>query len=125
MEQTDLQSLVPERDVMFRATFEAAPIGMAVLGRDGRFLMVNPALLAMFACTENQLLERGLADISHPEDIDALLSRIEQLYLSQVDGHRSSWKAVSYILKTACSGAGCYCLWCGIPPDNRSVSLAS
>ncbi|MGD8589654.1 MAG: PAS domain S-box protein [Chromatiales bacterium] len=88
MEQTDLQSLVPERDVMFRATFEAAPIGMAVLGRDGRFLMVNPALLAMFACTENQLLERGLADISHPEDIDALLSRIEQLYLSQVDGHR-------------------------------------
>jgi diguanylate cyclase (GGDEF)-like protein/PAS domain S-box-containing protein len=86
IEQIDLQPLVAERGSLFHATFEAAPIGMALLGRDGRFLRVNPAILAMFASTETQLLERRLVDITHPDDIDETLSQIERLYLGQFEG---------------------------------------
>ena len=88
MEQIDLQPLVVEKDNLFRAVFESAPIGMALLGRDGRFLKLNPAFLAMFGSSEVQLHELRLADITHPEDIDPILQQIERLYHGQLDGER-------------------------------------
>ena len=93
MEQTDLQPLVAEKENMFRAAFAEAPIGMALLGKDGHFLMVNPAFMKMFDCTEAQLLDFTLMDIAHPEVVDEILRAIERLFAGGFEGDRCELEA--------------------------------
>src|ERR1700722_2949918 len=52
----------------FRLAFDAAPVGIAEVGLDGRFLRPNPALCELLGYSEEDLRERTTADISHPED---------------------------------------------------------
>jgi PAS domain S-box-containing protein len=61
----------------FRLAFEDAPIGMALLGVDLRLIDVNAALCAITGHARDALIGRGLAEITHPEDIglDAELAR--------------------------------------------------
>lgn len=60
--------LVGDAHQLFRLAFEHAPIGMAVVSPDDRFLEVNPSLCRMAGIPEDELLGRRLADLSHPAD---------------------------------------------------------
>ncbi|GGR92364.1 sensor domain-containing protein [Deinococcus sedimenti] len=53
---------------LFEATFEHAPIGMALVGLDDRFLRVNRALCDLLGYTEAQLLRATVGDLTHPDD---------------------------------------------------------
>lgn len=57
----------------FRKIFEEAPIGMAVLNRDGRFLSVNSALSRLLGYAADELAALTLEELTRPEDqaIDA------------------------------------------------------
>ena len=63
----------------FRNAVEHAPIGMALVGLDGRWLKVNSALCALTGYSERSLLERTFQDITHPEDIDADVRNVRDL----------------------------------------------
>jgi diguanylate cyclase (GGDEF)-like protein/PAS domain S-box-containing protein len=52
----------------FRGAFEYSATGMAIVGLDGRWQRVNPALCAITGYTAAELLALTLADITHPED---------------------------------------------------------
>ncbi len=52
----------------FAAFFDDAVIGMAIVGLDGRFQAVNPALCHMFGYPEEELIGRSSAAITHPDD---------------------------------------------------------
>jgi PAS domain S-box-containing protein len=52
----------------FHVFFEAAPIGMAIAGPDGRIRQVNAALAALLDHTREELAGRAIADLAHPED---------------------------------------------------------
>ena len=52
----------------FRGAFAEAPIGMAVLARDGTLLEVNAQLCRLVGLDETRLLALGLEDLVHPED---------------------------------------------------------
>ena len=70
-----------ESDKLFRAAFENAGIGMALLGTAGQFLRVNGALCEMFACSEKELHAADLPSLSHADDLDTsrgMLQRMEQ-----------------------------------------------
>jgi len=58
-------------DAQFRAAFDRAPIGMALVAPDGAWLRVNPALCAILGYSQEALLERRFQDITHPDDPDA------------------------------------------------------
>jgi len=88
MEQTDPRPLVAEPDNMFRATFEAAPIGMTLLQSDGRFLMVNPAFVAMFGCSKARLLDQRLPDIAQPDTAEEVLRALGSLFAGRCDADR-------------------------------------
>jgi PAS domain S-box-containing protein len=51
----------------FRLSFEAAPVGMALIRRDGVWLRVNRALCEMTGYTETELISRG-GEIVHVDD---------------------------------------------------------
>jgi PAS domain S-box-containing protein len=59
-----------EAEIRFRAAFEGAPAGIALLDLSGRFLQVNPALCAILGRTETELLGMTWRDVTHPLDRD-------------------------------------------------------
>jgi diguanylate cyclase (GGDEF)-like protein/PAS domain S-box-containing protein len=63
----------------FRGAFEAAAIGMALVGLEGRFLRVNRALCEIIGYPEPQLLELTCQDITHPDDTQADLAHVRSL----------------------------------------------
>jgi len=57
-----------ESEARFRSAFHNAPIGVALLSSDRRWLQVNRALTAMLGYTESELVGRPVDDFVHPED---------------------------------------------------------
>ena len=59
----------------FRVAFENAPFGMSLVdftpGSAGRFLRVNEAMCRMLNYSRRELQDRGIADITHPDDAPA------------------------------------------------------
>lgn len=63
----------------FRTAFDHAPIGMDLVDLEGRFLQVNAALCELTGYTEQELLATTFRDITHPDDQEADLARVDQL----------------------------------------------
>jgi diguanylate cyclase (GGDEF)-like protein/PAS domain S-box-containing protein len=59
----------------FRAAFGNAPIGMALVSPEGDFLQVNESLCRLVGYPESRLLELGISDVTHPDDLAATLDR--------------------------------------------------
>src|SRR3954471_135787 len=57
-------------DAIFRELFEGAPIGMAILALDERFLQVNTAFCKMVGYSNAELRQRTAEDITFAEDIE-------------------------------------------------------
>jgi len=53
----------------FRQIFEEAPIGMAIVDLDYRFVRVNAAMCEMVGYSEQELTQRRTLDITFPEDV--------------------------------------------------------
>jgi len=68
-ERRAAETSLREAQERFRLAFDNAPIGMCLVGRGGRFMQVNQALCEMLGHRERDLLERTVADITHPDDI--------------------------------------------------------
>ena len=56
-------------DAIFRELFEGAPIGMALLALDERFLRVNASFCAMVGYSQDELCRRTAEDITFADDI--------------------------------------------------------
>jgi PAS domain S-box-containing protein len=59
-----------ESEARFRGAFDAASIGMALVGMDDTFLQVNPALCAMLGYDNDALLQKTLRAVTLPDDQD-------------------------------------------------------
>jgi PAS domain S-box-containing protein len=64
----------------FRATFENAAVGIAQVGLDGHWLLVNDRLCQITGYSREELLERTFADITYPEDLGPDLQMVEHLH---------------------------------------------
>jgi PAS domain S-box-containing protein len=77
-----------EAEKRFANAFEEAPIGMALVGLDGRFLRVNRALPEIVGYDTNTLLEMTFQDITHPDDLDADLELVRQVVAGDLRSYR-------------------------------------
>ncbi|CAA9482829.1 MAG: diguanylate cyclase/phosphodiesterase (GGDEF & EAL domains) with PAS/PAC sensor(s) [uncultured Solirubrobacteraceae bacterium] len=73
---------------LFTTAFHQAPIGMALLDTEGRWLLVNQALCDLVGYSETELLQRTLHDITHPEDLPGQLVLMREI----LAGRRSSYQ---------------------------------
>ena len=71
-----------------RVAFRDAPIGMALVGVDGRFLRVNREMATLVGRPEQELLELGFRDVTHPDDVGA----DEELMAELLAGARENYQ---------------------------------
>ena len=60
-----------ESEQRFRATFEQAAVGIALVSPDGRWLRVNDRLCEITGYSRDELLACRFQDITHPDDLEA------------------------------------------------------
>jgi PAS domain S-box-containing protein len=77
-----------ESEERFRRTFNQSPIGTAIVSLDYRFMRVNDELCRITGYTEEELLARGLQDITHPNDLDADIEYARKLMAGKIDHYQ-------------------------------------
>jgi diguanylate cyclase (GGDEF)-like protein/PAS domain S-box-containing protein len=82
-----LQSL-RDSEERFRNALHYSPIGMAMVGLDGRFLTINRALCNILGYSEDELLAISFPAITHPDDLPMDLAFAEEL----VSGKRDTYQ---------------------------------
>ncbi|MEH2072575.1 MAG: PAS domain S-box protein [Nostoc sp.] len=60
-----------ESEERFRAMFNQAAVGIALIGLDGQFLQVNPALCQITGYSHEELIQMNFEEITHPDDLEA------------------------------------------------------
>jgi two-component system sensor histidine kinase/response regulator len=71
----------------FRGAFDYAPIGMALVSPEGRWLQVNRAFGEIVGYSEQELLTMNFQDITHPDDL-VDLHRLRQLLNGEISSYQ-------------------------------------
>jgi PAS domain S-box-containing protein len=76
--------VLQESEEQFRVTFNQAAVGIAHMGIDGKWLLVNQKFCDIVGYTQSELLELTFPAITHPEDLDAELEFIRQTLAQEI-----------------------------------------
>jgi PAS domain S-box-containing protein len=83
-ERKRVEEALQEAEERFRLTVDEAPIGMALVALDGRFVRVNRALCEIVGYTSTELTALTFHAITHPADLDADLALRGQLARGEI-----------------------------------------
>jgi PAS domain S-box len=78
-EQKNTQEEILIKEQRFRSIFENSSLGIALVGLNGKYLMVNSALCEIMGYTEEEMQQLTLFQITHPDDIDLSDNLMERL----------------------------------------------
>jgi PAS domain S-box-containing protein len=78
----------------FRAAFDDAPNGMALVGLQGEILQANRAACELLGYSEQEMLQMSVSDIVHPEDLETDLLFQEQTIGNRDHGYNSKMRVV-------------------------------
>lgn len=70
---------IKESESRFRLAFDLSAIGMALIGMDGTWIKVNPALCHILGYSDSELLSMNFKSITHPDDLDSELNLRREL----------------------------------------------
>ncbi len=93
----------------FRLTFDKAPVGLAHVSPDGRWLEVNERLCATLGYPRELLLATTFQELTHPDDLKADLDQVQAMLAAEID---------SYSMEKRYIRADGSVIWC-----NLTVSL--
>ena len=86
-ELTSRNAALRESEIRFRGTFENAAVGVAHVGLDGKFLMVNQRLCEILGYPREELQTRAFQDITHPDDLEADLENLGKLRAAEISSY--------------------------------------
>ena len=75
---------VQRSEARFRATFNQAAVGLAQVGIDGRWLLVNQRFCDILGYGERELLGQRFADFTHPEDRERDEAHVRRLLAGEL-----------------------------------------
>lgn len=75
-------------EARFQSMFDAAAVGMGIMGLDHRILDANPAICRMFGRSREELIGMQAAEATYPQDIDESTALFEDL----VSGKRETYE---------------------------------
>jgi PAS domain S-box-containing protein len=77
--QVEARRALAESEARFRAIFENAAVGIALVAPDGRWLRVNEALCRVLGYTADELLVRSWQEVTHPDDLGADREQLDDM----------------------------------------------
>ncbi len=80
----ETENLVLESEEKFRKIFEDGPLAMAIVDLDGRYQTVNSKMCELVGYSEEELLQYGIADITHPEDLQKDQYESERVFRGEI-----------------------------------------
>lgn len=78
----------------FRAAFEQAPTGMALVGLDGKWVDVNQRLCALLSYECEGLVGMTSQDVTHPDDLHADRGQARRLLAGELDAYSTEKRYV-------------------------------
>ncbi len=75
-------------EALFRAIFERAAIGIALVGMDGRPITINPALQNMLGYSVDEIREMVFTEFTHPEDAAKDWELFQQLVSGEISHYQ-------------------------------------
>jgi|GEM_PF-2586777 len=78
-ERKQIEEILIEDEAKLLATIDNAPIGVAMIGFNNKFIRANRAFCAFAGYTEEELGARTISDIVHPEDLERTMKELVQL----------------------------------------------
>ncbi len=71
----------------FRTTFEHAPVGIAHVGIDGRWLRLNARYREILGYREEELRQLTSREVTHPQDVKKEARQVERLLAGEIGGY--------------------------------------
>jgi PAS domain S-box-containing protein/diguanylate cyclase (GGDEF)-like protein len=89
----DSENRLKESETLFRAIFDQATIGIAIINNEEQFLTackdrmsINPMFEKITGRTKEELSDAGWTDITHPDDLPGDAAFIEKIKTLQING---------------------------------------
>lgn len=77
--------VVTASEALYHATFESAPVGMALVGLDGRWLRINAKLCSILQRSPQELFALTFPDVTHPDDVAVDIGHVARLLAGDAD----------------------------------------
>ncbi len=90
-----IERQLSDSEERFRTLFLAAPIGLSMADRNGRFIAVNDAFQKMLGFTRDELLNKTVIELTHPHEKDLFSSR----HGAMVRGERPGYNVEKRFIK--------------------------
>jgi diguanylate cyclase (GGDEF)-like protein/PAS domain S-box-containing protein len=93
--RTQTKQALQEAWKLFEQALEHAPIGMALVGLDGRWTRINKALCQMMGYPQHELIRMTFEDITHPDDLSAGRELHRRLASGEIDNYETEKRYVN------------------------------
>jgi PAS domain S-box-containing protein len=98
VERQQAEKALRESEQRLGAIFNQAAVGMAQVGLDGKWLLVNQKLCDIVGYTSQELLQQTFPDITHPDDLSISLKYLQQMIAGEIQSYSLEKR---YISKTS------------------------
>ncbi|MBN1145884.1 MAG: PAS domain S-box protein [Anaerolineales bacterium] len=88
-ERKSADEALRESEQRFRGTFEQAAVGLSHAAPNGRFLRVNQRFCQITGYSEAEMLALRFQDITHPDDLESDLVKVNHLLAGEIQGYTS------------------------------------
>ena len=88
-DQKRAEAALRESEERFRKVFEEGPIGVVLVGTDGRIQHANRRFCEMLGYSESEIIALGLAGISHPDDWERDYPFVSRLWRGEISSYQS------------------------------------
>jgi PAS domain S-box-containing protein len=86
-EQVEARRALADSEARFRATFENAAVGMALVGTDGSIRRANTSFARILGYSAEELTTRTFQDLIHPDDLPTNLLALNRVLIGETDSY--------------------------------------
>ena len=86
-DQVGARRALADSEARFRATFENAAVGVAVVGPDGSILRANNSFARMLGYSVEELKTRTFQEVTHPDDLATNLSVLNKALVGEAESY--------------------------------------
>jgi PAS domain S-box-containing protein len=86
-EQVEARRALADSEARFRATFENAAVGVALVGTEGAILRANNSFARMLGYSAEELGTKAFQDLTHPDDVANNLSVLNKTLVGEAESY--------------------------------------